>query len=180
MKVTIESIDKFNPCKSGRDNLIKHYGDKFNMTMEEFLSIENVSYDDKVWYATKVINIKTLQQWSVECAEFVLDNFESVYPNNTRVRDCLEVIKRFLVGEATREELSAAESAVYSAAYSAAGSVARSAAESVARSAARSAYSAARSARSAARVAVVYSAEKQQEDINLSLLIALVDNEEII
>ncbi len=44
-------------------------------------------------------------------AESVLGNFESLYPNDSRPRDTIAVIRRFARGEATMDELSAADRA---------------------------------------------------------------------
>ena len=186
-RITEEYIRTFNPCDLGINNYVKHYSD-FNGTMSDFLALDHISYSDKIWLAVKVIDYKILQQWSVECAENVLGNYESAYSNDSRVRNCIETTKKYLVGECSLEELkaaaelaelaeSAARSAARSAAESARSAAARSAAES-ARSAAELAESAARSAaESAARSAVwsaAWSARSDQETINLSLLIALL------
>ena len=258
MKYTAKYIKKeLNPCESGIENFEQHYPN-FEGSLEEILCLDKIPYDNKIWLALKVLDVKDLQQWSVECAEFVLNNFESTMPADTRVRECIEVTKNYLLGECSFEILEAAwvavESAVFdarsfeftvksasesvfsysarsaawsaeyaaesaarsarsarSAAESAAESAAKSAAsaarsaeyaarsaaksaawsaeyaaESAARSAARSAESAASAARSAAWSAIWYaarsatesarSARSEQEDINISLLIAIVAN----
>ena len=88
----------------------------------------------------------TLVKFALACARSTLANFESVFPRDTRVRDCLDIVEKFTQGEATPQECeSAAESArsaaesARSAAESAAESAAWSAAESVAWSAAAAA-----------------------------------------
>jgi len=43
--------------------------------------------------------------WAVDCAEHVLPVYERSHPDDARVRRCIEVTRRFLRGEATREEL---------------------------------------------------------------------------
>lgn len=144
MKITINLIKSYNPCKSGIDNFEKLYLN-YNNDLTHFLALPDISYSDKIWLATKVIDIKTLQQWSIECAENVIDNYNELYPNDNRIFVCIQTTKNYLNGVATLEELTAA----------------RSAAESAAWSVARSAESA---------------AEKEQEDINLSILIALLEN----
>jgi hypothetical protein len=108
------------------------------------------------------VSKKVIATIAVGFAEQCVHN-ATKYPD---VAKCIEVIKRFLAGNATQEELSAARSAAWSAAESAAwsaASAARSAAwsaawsaasaSSAARSAADSAASAARSAASAASAA---------------------------
>ena len=87
----------------------------------------------------------TLVKFALACARSTLANFESVFPRDTRVRDCLDIVEKFTQGEATPQECESAAESARSAAESAARSAARSAAESAAESA-RSARSAARSA----------------------------------
>ncbi len=201
------------------DNFDKLYPN-YNAKLSDLLSLDDIPYRDKAWLASRVAPLKTLQQWSVECAEYVLENFEKKFPNDNRVRDCIEVTKKVINGEleesvarsaaesavwsaasaaqsaaesAWSVARSAAESAVWSAVWSAASaaqsaaesawSAAWSAAESAVQSAAESAWSAAESAaesavQSAAESAwsAAESAEKEQEDINLSILIALLKN----
>lgn len=198
--INAEYIRKFDPCEPGIENFEKHYP-KFEGKLSELLALEKIPYGDKIWLACRVTPDTIIKQWSIKCAELVLENYEKSYPNDSRIRDCLEVAKRYLQGLATFDELSAARSAAWSAARNAAGNAAgnaswsaesaswsaESAAWSATESAARSAGSAVRSARSAVRSAesatwnaawnARSAAEKEQEDLNMSLLIALLDNE---
>jgi hypothetical protein len=141
MKITIDLIKKYNPCKDGIENFESKYP-KYKGTLEQLLMLDDISYSDKIWLATKVLDKMTLVQWSLDCALFVVDNFNKAFPGDNRVNETLKVVQQYINGEVD-------ESAAWSA-------------ESAARSAARSAWSAAESA------------EKEHEDINLSLLIALV------
>ena len=126
-----------------------------------------------LWLAGRSnIDSKLLVQVAVECAELSLPNYEKQYPNDNRIRDCINTVKRWIKGEASLEDVSTAWSAAESAAESAesaARSAAESAAESAARSAAWSAESAARSAawsaESAAWSAAVSAAEKKNLEI---------------
>ena len=179
-KITISSIKKLNPCKSGIDNLIKHYP-KFKGDEVDFLKLEHIPYDDKIWLMTNIkIDDRIWQYWALACASSQLDN-----TNDVRVRQCLEVVEDYLNEDVTKEELLAAELAARSAwlaarsaAYSAqsAESVAWSAwsAWSAARSAELAARSAARSAWSAAWLAV-QSAGSDQEEVNILLLIDVIE-----
>jgi len=97
------------------------------------------------------VNKKVIATIAVEFAEQCVHN-ASEYPD---VAKCIEVAKRFLAGDASREELSAAWSAARSAAAAAesAWSAAWSAAARSAAAAAESAWSAAESTWSAAAAA---------------------------
>ena len=202
MIITIDKIKSLDPCQSGIENFESKYP-KYKNTLGHLLSLGDISYSDKIWLAAKVLDKMTLVQWSLDCATLVAENFNKQYPEDNRINDCLEVVKKYINGECDESAAgSAARLAVWSAVRSAAGSAARlaagsavwsaeSAARLAVRSAAGSAESAAGSAESAAgsaaRLAVwsaVWSAagsaarlaEKEQEDLNLSLLIALVEN----
>jgi hypothetical protein len=83
-------------------------------------------------------NEKTARLFACDCAEHVLKYFEEEYPDDDRVRNCINVARMYANGEVTIRELKLAESAALSAALSAVRSAARSAARS-AESAARSA-----------------------------------------
>ena len=176
-KINVEFIKSFNPCRKGIVNFEKYHSN-FNGSLEKLLKLDNIPYTDKIWLVAKIVNYKILQQWSLDCATFIVDNYNKEHPNDNRINDCLEKTRLFLLGETTEEELSAAESTARSAAWSAAWSArsaawsAESAAWSAAESAVCSARSAVRSAAESARSAA--ESGKEQEDINLSLLIALL------
>jgi hypothetical protein len=194
-KITISSIKKLNPCKSGIDNLIKHYP-KFKGNEVDFLKLEHIPYDDKIWLMTNIkLDDRIWQYWALACASSQLDN-----TNDVRVRQCLEVVEAYLNGDVAKEELLAAARSAELAAWSAARLAARSAAWSAAWSAAESAaWSSARSARSAVESAAsavesaaesagaaarsaelaAYSAwssaRSDQEEVNILLLIDVIE-----
>ena len=106
--------------------------------MMELLNKLNACQDAKLWSAGKTlsqawhecqradwmlwligrsqIDKKTIATIAVECAEACAHNAKD-YP---AVAQCIAVVKRFLSGQATQEELAAAESAAWSAAEAAA------------------------------------------------------------
>lgn len=129
MKITNEYIKTFNPCDPGIINFDKLYPN-YNDHLCKLLALDNISYSDKIWLVCKVVDYKILQQWSIECAENVVENFNKAFPDDNRINECIETTKKYLIGEATKAELSAARSA----------------------------------------------AEKEQENINLSILISLLEN----
>jgi len=154
--INAKYIRTFNPC-SERIESFERTHPKFNGTIIEFLSLQDLPYSDKIWVACKVVDYKILQMWSVLCAESVLPNYKKQFPHDNTLEEVFVTIKKVLSGELPS---SAARSAERSAARSAA-SAARSAewsAESAARSAEWSAESAERGAESAARSAA-WSAE---------------------
>ena len=55
-----------------------------------------------------------------DCAELVLPIFEKKHPNDKRVRECIEVTRKWAAGEATIEEVRKARNAAYAATAAAA------------------------------------------------------------
>jgi len=104
--------------------------------------------------------------FAADCAERVLHIYESRYPGDSRVRECIDTARRYANGQATMEELDAAGDAAWDAvrtaardavrtaarasAGAAAGDAAWAAAAGAARAAAGDAAGAARAARDAA------------------------------
>ncbi len=70
-----------------------------------------------------------LRLFACDVAEDVLHLFEERYPNDSRPRTAIDVGRRFVSGEATKDELDAARAAVRAAAGAAAGDAAWAAAE---------------------------------------------------
>jgi len=182
MKINKDVIQKLNPCKDRIDNFITHYGTK-DYTLKGFLSLDEITYTDKIWVVTKLFTQEQNVKWSIKCAESTLDNFEKLYPEDKRPRLALKAAYDFCIdpSDETRSAAwsaasSAASAARFAAAYAAESAAwsAASAAESAAWSAARSAASTARFAASAAESAASSAssaAELKQEELNLILML---------
>jgi hypothetical protein len=54
------------------------------------LQLENISYDDKIWVAMKVLNKNQLITFAMHCALSVLNVFENKFPFDKRPRQLLE------------------------------------------------------------------------------------------
>ena len=110
-----------------------------------------------------------------DCAESVLPNYESAYPDDDRPRKAIQAARDYVNDKITTEELQAARSAAWSAARSAAWSAAWSAelaaksAELAARSAAWSAELAAKSAAWSAELAAK-SAESAARSVQADII----------
>ena len=132
-----EFCDKHNACADGREWALAHcenMADAWVKLPDDYL----------IWVATRpgVLTDLELRQFALWCARQVEHLME-----DERSKEALNVVERFLNGEATQEELKAARSAADAAARSAdARSAAADAARFAARSAADAAWSAARSA----------------------------------
>ena len=84
---------------------------------------------------------RALVSWACDCAERALPIYERRYPDDGRVRACVETARRYLDGHATPAELQVVRVA---AAYAAHDAAAYAAAHAAAHAAVRAAYAAAR------------------------------------
>lgn len=190
MLITTDKVKELNPCDDRFDNFTNEYPD-YSGTLRDFIKLDKITYDDKVWVFTRLLDKDTLVKWSIKCAYSV----KYIYDNEMKdgkldyVFNTLNNIENF--NNMSESEIDAARSAAWSARLAVrSAESARSAVESAesARSAARSAWSAwsawsAESARSAVRSAesaawlAAWSAadEKQQEQLNLDLLVQVLD-----
>ncbi|MCK9370508.1 hypothetical protein M0R04_11410 [Candidatus Dojkabacteria bacterium] len=94
--VNKDTISKFNPCNARFDKYLKYY-DGFNGTIEEFLDLSEITYseityDDKIWVARRLLNKNQLIHFAVLCAQSVLHIYENKYLKDNRVKDCLEYL----------------------------------------------------------------------------------------
>jgi hypothetical protein len=123
VKLNTEMITKLNPCKSRFDNF-KQHNPEFNSTMVEFLKLDNITYYDKIWVATKLLTKNQLVNWSILCAESVKHIYESKYPNDKSLSELFNYLKSGLdfenLTEVQRTEvirLRSNATATYAAAY---------------------------------------------------------------
>ena len=117
-------------------------------------------------------NSKTARLLSCEYAEHVLPIFEKMYPEDKRPREAIETARKFAMGEATQEELTAARDAAWDAARDAAWDAASAAASAAASTAAwdaasAAAWDAASAAASAAANAAAKAAERRWQNKRL-------------
>ena len=177
---TLNIIRQHNPCKESWEKALRLLGktkpDDDPLSFEWIL--DNMGIRDATWWLQAVrdedrVDVeRDARLFACDCAESVLDNFESEHPQDGRVRECINVSRLFARGETNDEARSAAYSAADSAAWSAARSAAYSAANSAAWSAADSAawseadsaaYSAAYSAANSAAYSAGWSAEREKQ-----------------
>ena len=143
LTTTLNKLRDANACKESYAVLLKvlgdHYGDKTAIPLARILEICDIN--DTLWAINHVIDggDKILRLFACDCAEHVLHIFEEHYPNDKRVRECIDVARRFAAGKATIGELAAARDAAWDAAWAAGWDAARDAALDAARAAARAA-----------------------------------------
>ena len=161
LQTTLAIIRPHNPCTSGWEDLLRHLGPKYPQDKPIAFGtiLESNGLDDALWGLRAVLpeqekdRDRLARLFACDCAESVLHLWEAKYPYDKRPREAIAVSRRFALGQATQEELSAARDAARDAAWDAwaaagaAGEVAWDAALDAAWAAARAA------ARDAARAA---------------------------
>ena len=145
---TFKDLHDNNACIDRYRHLAKALGGitKYGRTtpINLLVILEHNSLNDFFWTLGTVKDNKIFRLMGTDFAESVLPIFEKQYPDDPRIRDTIEVTRRYVRSEATIDELRVAASAAYSA-YSAA----RAYSAASAAIAAYSAYSAASAADSA-------------------------------
>ena len=140
MKLSNEIIREFNPCYDPASIGIPD-GEVLSITdwVNKYRKIVK-SEVDIVWLLTRndFMSDKDLRLFAVWCAREALKLVKN--PDHRSIEAC-NVAERYANGDATTQELSAAESAALSAAWATVWSTARSATKSAAKSAAESAAS---------------------------------------
>ena len=189
-------LKNLKPCADRYKNFLEFHAE-FSGTFSDFIDLSNVSYEDKIWVSTRVLNRNQLVSFAVLCADSVLHIFEAKFPEDKRVANLLifmKSIKDFSnITDAEKVELERLRTETRNAANAAARSAyCTAAAYAAARSAyytaaADTAYYTAAAADTAAAYAAYYTAadadatdatataayaaaRKQQQDLNLTFL----------
>ena len=160
--INTEVLKNLKPCTSRFKNWLEYYAD-FSGSFEEFIQLEKISYEDKVWVSRQLVPTKQLLTWAVLCAESVLHIFEAKYPNDKRVSDCIEFLK---TDPEDKIQLLKYKNAA-AAAYADAASAADAAAYATNAAAADAAADAAAAAYAAAYAAVDDRGEQKKKNIDL-------------
>lgn len=172
MKITAAKIKAFNPCKSRFNNFVQQYPG-FSGDVEDFLTLENICYQDKVWVALRLLSHRQGVYFALMCASSQLDAFEKNRPGDDRPRKALIAVEAWLNRPTEKNRQAAYAAAAYavdaaSGVFNASVSAAVDAAHGVSAS---SAVSAAFSASYAAVAAApVFAAETQQQELHLLFL----------
>ena len=112
MLITNELIKSLNPCKKRLDNYLQFYKDKSH-TKAQFMGLKNITHEDKIWVAFRLMPKENLKLAAADIAESVLHLFEEKYPKDKRPRKAIEVARNGNFN-------TAADAAAYAATYAAA------------------------------------------------------------
>ena len=128
MQINKEVLKSLDPCSDRYKNYLENYPN-FDGSFDEFLDLENITHNDKIWVAKRVLNTNQIVHFGLLCAQSVLHIFEEKYPEDKRPRNCIEYLIKIddfsKVTDEQREEIlkhrdAAADSyAVYAAANAA-------------------------------------------------------------
>ena len=119
--VTIDEVLSWNPCEEyTKEILQKLAGRKRKMSGLQILALK-IPAQDRFWAILKhgFLSDRDLRLFACDCAEHVLHFFEKKFPVDKRPRECIEVARRFVMGEATADEMAAAGAAARDAAWDA-------------------------------------------------------------
>ena len=116
MKTTLNKIREHSPCEESWKKLLQSLGkteaDDTEVTVRYILDLLGV--EDAIWVLRAVDgHDREIRLFACDCAESALHVFENKYPDDNRPRNAIEVARRFANGEATIDELNAAEDAAW-------------------------------------------------------------------
>jgi hypothetical protein len=83
------------------------------ITLEKLF--QDLPFKDFVWFFTRKCDLSEIQKkyFALECVKIVLPVYELRYPNDNRVRNCIEKTELYLKSECSIEELCAARFSFY-------------------------------------------------------------------
>jgi hypothetical protein len=166
---TLKLCKENNACESGYRMLSKSLpsGQDYDTLIPLTHVIESNGLVDAIWAlrATTKPCRNFIAEFAVWCAEQVLDIYEKEYPDDKRVRECLEGIRKYQRGEISKEDLAilrraahASTTALAAAAHAAAAAAHAAAAAAHAAAAAAYTYTTAHAAHAAAAAADAFDA----------------------
>ena len=92
MLITSDKIKSLNPCNDRWENFNANYPN-FKGNLEEFLNLDLITYNDKIWIGLRLMNKQQNIKFSLRCAESILHIYENEYPNDKRLKKLLNFLK---------------------------------------------------------------------------------------
>ncbi len=62
------TIKALNPCQDRLDNWLSNYGHTRHLTLREFLSLTEITHEDKLWVVLKLVDNDTKVIFALDCA----------------------------------------------------------------------------------------------------------------
>jgi len=121
LHTTLNLCKENHACTDGYNKLSKYLGADFDK--DELIPLTTIlksnNFNDTLWclHRATVEDSKLLRmEFSAWCARQVLHIYEEKYPDDDRVRKCLDAVDGFVLGNVTEEEIKISRSAAYAAA----------------------------------------------------------------
>ena len=178
---TLAAIRAASPCESGWKKLLAALGKtKADSEPLDLLTVLNSNgLDDALWVMSFAMpDARLARHFQAWCAEQVLHIFEAVRPDDRRVRDQIEMLRRDDATKAERDAARAAAWAARDAAWASAWASARDAAEAARDAADAAAWASAEAAARAAAWASAEAAEAAAEAADASAWASARDAQE--
>jgi hypothetical protein len=170
LEITTEIISKLNPCKDRFDNFKTHYPN-FNSDLVEFIKLEEISYNDKIWVITRLFSVEQNRSLAFKCAYSVLPIYENKYTEKKELRITLEAYMQDRSEENRVKLKNVASAATTAAAYAADAYAAAYAAYAAAFAVAYVTYAAYAAAAAAVDAATYAANRKIQQELNLTFAV---------
>lgn len=90
--IDIKLIKSLNPCQDRLNNAIKYYKYR-SVTKAQFMGLRNITQQDKLWVAFRLMPKDNIKLAAADIAELVLHIYEAKYPNDFRPRKAIEAAR---------------------------------------------------------------------------------------
>ena len=113
MKTTLKELKSWGTCGDGYDKVLKvlgtDYGDTTPIELLDIAKHKTSTVGDIFWLLNKFQLDKGLEKdlrlFSCDCAERVLPFFESIYPEDHRIRSCIEKTRAYILSDIERHAM---------------------------------------------------------------------------
>jgi hypothetical protein len=112
-------IKSLKPCADRYENFLKYYSD-FDGQLEEFLDLENITYQDKIWLAVRLMPRFLVEVFAIDCAVRASAYATDAYAPTNAARYAAAAATYAYTDADAYTALYAADAAHYAAAYYAA------------------------------------------------------------
>ena len=119
--ISVDYVVSLGPCEPDytTEIILEIFGGRDEITLREVLEL-NIPSRDMIWFLTQADLLTGAEKRLYACwvARNLLPVYEVEYPDDSRVRSCIETAERFARGDATWEEVRRSRAAAWSAAFS--------------------------------------------------------------
>jgi len=98
MIITNDIIAGMLPSQDFNNAYLTYYTDQEH-PISEFLKLDKITYNHKIFVMAKIINKLQALVWAVRCAESVINVYESVHPDDLQVKQALVYMKSLSISK---------------------------------------------------------------------------------